>query len=79
MKFSRKVSFRGISENHTAEIGNYIRTQVEKEPFVDPRFSEILKRFTMTDDSVRLDEPSESNSGRYWYNLRVVLVVASRS
>jgi len=25
------------------------------------------------------DQPSESNSGRYWYNLHVVLVVADRA
>jgi REP element-mobilizing transposase RayT len=79
VNFSRKVAFRGIGENHTAEVQQYIRTQVEKEQFVDPRFSEMLKRFTIADDSGTLDEPSESNSGRYWYNLHVVLVVASRS
>jgi hypothetical protein len=27
---------------------------------------------------VRLAEPSESNSGRYWYDLHLVLVVAER-
>ena len=26
-----------------------------------------------------MDQPSESNSGRYWYNLHVVLVVADRA
>jgi len=78
VRFSRKVAFRGIGENHTFEVENYIQTQVEKERFVDPRFSEMLRRFTIVDPAVALDEPSESNSGRYWYNLHVVLVVASR-
>jgi REP element-mobilizing transposase RayT len=78
VKFSRKVAFRGIGENHTREVQDYVQTQVEKEQLVDPRFSEMLKRFTVADDSVALDQPSESNSGRYWYNLHVVLVVASR-
>jgi hypothetical protein len=45
--------------------------------FVDPRFSEMLRRFTIIAPTVALDEPSESNSGRYWYNLHFVLVVAS--
>jgi REP element-mobilizing transposase RayT len=78
VRFSRKVAFRGIGENHTLEVENYIQTQAEKERFVDPRFSEMLRRFTIVDPAVALDEPSESNSGRYWYNLHVVLVVASR-
>jgi len=38
-----------------------------------------LKRFTVVDESVALNHPSESNSGRYWYNLHVVLVVADRA
>jgi REP element-mobilizing transposase RayT len=78
VKFSRKVAFRGIGENHSREVKNYIRRQVDKERFVDPRFAELLKRFTILDESVALDEPSATNSGRYWYNLHVVLVVASR-
>ena len=77
VRFSRKVAFRGIGENHTVEVENYIQKQVEKEQFVDPRFSELLKRFTIVDPAEALDEPSESNSGRYWYNLHVVLAVAS--
>lgn len=79
MKFSRKVAFRGIGENHTFEVENYIEKQVEKEQFADQRFSEMLRRFSVVDSAVMLDEPSESNSGRYWYNLHVVLIVASRS
>jgi hypothetical protein len=78
VKFSREVAFRGIGENYTRDVEGYIQAQVEKEQFVDPRYSEMLKRFTVADDSVALDQPSESNSGRYWYNLHVVLVVASR-
>jgi REP element-mobilizing transposase RayT len=78
VKFSRKVAFRGIGENHSHEVKNYIQKQVDKERLVDPKFAEMLRRFTILDESVSLDEPSETNSGRYWYNLHVVLVVASR-
>jgi hypothetical protein len=35
----------------------------------------MLKRFTVVDESVALNQPSESNSGRYWHNLHIVLVV----
>ena len=79
VKFSRKVSFRSIGDNHTADVEGYIAQQVDKEHFVDPRFGAMLKRFTVIDESVTLDKPSESNSGRYWYNLHVVLVVADRA
>ena len=78
-KFSRKVSFRSIGNNHTSDVEGYIAEQVDKGLFVDPRFSEMLKRFTVIDESVALDKPSHSNSGRYWYNLHVVLVVADRA
>ena len=79
VKFSRKVSFRAIGDNHTCDVETYIRSQVDKEQFVDPRYSEMLNRFTIPDPGVVLAEPSETNSGRYWYNLHVVLVVTSRA
>lgn len=79
VKFSRKVAFRSAGENHTSDVENYIAKQVDKEQFVDPRFAAMLKRFTVVDESVALKPPSESNSGRYWYNLHVVLVVSDRA
>ena len=73
--FSRKVGFRGIGDNRTADVEAYIKRQVEKEAFVDQRFAGLLKQFTVTHPDVRLDQPTETNSGRYWYNLHLVLVV----
>ncbi len=78
VKFSRKVSFRAIGNNHSAEVRDYIAQQVPKERFVDPRFEQMLLQFTKVDNVERFQEPLESNSGRYWYNLHVVLVVAGR-
>jgi len=79
VKFSRKVAYRSIGDNHTADVEDYIAQQVDKEQFVDPRFAAMLRRFTVVDESVALNQPSESNSGRYWYNLHAVLVVADRA
>ena len=79
VKFSRKVAFRAIGDNHTFDVETYIRSQVDKEQFVDPRYSEMLKRYTISNSDVALTEPSETNSGRYWYNLHTVLVTESRS
>lgn len=76
--FSRKVSFRSLGENTSGVVEDYIRGQVGKEDFADPRFREIMRRFTVVSEDVKLVEPSESNSGRYWYNLHVVLVAADR-
>jgi REP element-mobilizing transposase RayT len=77
--FSRKVAFRSIGDNHTSDVEGYIAQQVDKEQFVDPRFTAMLRRFTVIDEHVALHQPSESNSGRYWYNLHLVLVVADRA
>ena len=77
--FSRKVGFRGIGDNHTAAVETYIKRQVEKEAFVDRKFAESLKQFTVTDSHVSLVQPTETNSGRYWYNLHLVLVVEHRN
>ena len=76
--FSRKVSFRSLGENTTPDVEGYIRGQVGKERFADPRFERIMRQFTVTCPEVALAEPSESHSGRYWYNLHLVLVVADR-
>jgi REP element-mobilizing transposase RayT len=77
-RFSRKVGFRTIGENRTSDVQAYIQRQVDKEQFVDPGFAEFLKQFSKTDDSVHLDQPTETNSGRYWYNLHLVLVFDRR-
>ena len=78
VEFSRKVAFRSLGENTDDIVGNYIRGQVGKEDFADQRFREIMRSFTVMCDDARLADPAESNSGRYWYNLHLVLVVANR-
>ena len=78
-KFSRKVGFRGIGDNHAAEVEKYINRQVDKENFVDPAFADFVRQFTVTEAGVHLDQPTRTNSGRYWYNLHLVLVVESRN
>ena len=78
MTFSRKVSFRSLGENTSEVVSKYIQGQTDKEDLADPRYREILRQFTVQRNGTCLKEPSESNSGRYWYNLHVVLVVAGR-
>ena len=78
VNFSRKVSFRSLGENITHEVQGYLRKQVGKEGFANPRFEKVMRAFTMVCDNVALAALSESNSGRYWYNLHLVLVVADQ-
>ncbi len=77
-KFSRKVAFRSIGENRREQVEAYIGRQVAKEQFVDDRFEEFMKGFTVSNADVRLQYPSETERGRYWYNLHVVFVTESR-
>ena len=76
--FSRKTAVRSIGDNRIRDVEEYVKGQVSKEPCADPRFGELLKKFTLADPSVDLSAPSETGSGRYWYDLHLVLVVDRR-
>ncbi len=77
-QFSRKVSLRSVGDNTTQVVTEYIGRQVSKSDYVDPRFKEFLQRFTVEDSAVDLSQPTATLSGRYWYNLHLVLVVSDR-
>jgi len=77
-QFSRKVGVRTIGKNHRTEVETYIERQVQKEPLADPRFRDLLREFTVTVPGVDLTAATATNSGRYWYNLHLVLVTAAR-
>ncbi len=76
--FSRKVAVRSVGENTSASILAYIQSQVQHEEFTDTRFAQFLEQFTVVNPSVDLSHPTPTNSGRYWYNLHIVLVTDSR-
>ena len=76
--FSRKVSVRSLGHNITPTVERYVREQLEHADLADPRCRATLAAAAVADASVDLAVPSETNSGRYWYNLHVVLVVAKR-
>jgi REP element-mobilizing transposase RayT len=76
--FSRKVSIRSIGHNHRQQVEGYIAGQAAKESLADEHFRELLQRLSIIRNDVDLSQPSESNSGRYWYNLHMVLVTAAR-
>ena len=76
--FSRKLAVRSLGDPTRAQVEAYIRNQVPREALADERFREMLASFTVVNPQVDLSQPTETNSGRYWYNLHLVLVVSER-
>jgi len=76
--FSRKLAVRSLGDPTRAQVEAYIRNQVAREALADPRFQEMLTSFTVVNRQVDLSLPSETASGRYWYNLHLVFVVSER-
>jgi REP element-mobilizing transposase RayT len=76
--FSRKLAVRSLGDPTRTEVEAYIRNQVPKEALADDRFQQMLTSFTVINPQVDLSQPTETNSGRYWYNLHLVLVVSER-
>ena len=72
-RFSRKLSVRTIGENTRGQVEHYVESQVPSARWVDARFESLLSRFTTACDDVNLREPTIVRSGRYWYDLHVVL------
>jgi REP element-mobilizing transposase RayT len=78
IEFSRKLAVRSLGNPARAQVEAYIRNQVAKEALADERFRDLLTSFTVVDPHVDLSVPTETHSGRYWYNLHLVLVVSAR-
>ncbi len=76
--FSRKLAVRSLGDPTRVEVEAYIANQVPNEELADERFRETLASFTVVNPKVDLCEPTQTNSGRYWYNLHLVLVVDGR-
>jgi REP element-mobilizing transposase RayT len=77
-KFSRKVAIRAIGRNTRETVESYVKHQLDRADLADPRYRDSLAKHAIADPRVRLDEPAETERGRYWYNLHVVLVTSDR-
>jgi REP element-mobilizing transposase RayT len=77
-RFSRKVALRSVGDTTFEQVERYIRDQVARAGFVDARHRAALSRATRHDSAVDLQAPTSTLSGRYWYNLHIVLVSAGR-
>jgi len=78
VSFSRKVSIRSLGKNITQIVETYIRDQLEHVELADPRYRQLLAESSIHNPDVHLADPTPTHSGRYWYNLHLVLVVANR-
>ena len=78
VKFSRKVAMVSIGENHREDVEQYIQQHGAKEAHGDSALEEQLRPFTVVNSDADLSLPSETTSGRYWYNLHLVLVHTQR-
>ena len=76
--FSRKVAFRSVGRNKREHVETYVASQVTNAQFVDPRFAELIAKYTGVNTYVHLQEPTATNRGRYWYDLHLVLVTDQR-
>ena len=76
--FRRKFSVRTVGEARRSTIEAYVGQQVENESLADPKFADFLEQFTIVNDAVDLSQPISTDSGRYWYNLHLVLVIRDR-
>lgn len=76
--FSRKIGVRAIGHNTSDIVRDYIRHQLEHADLADPRYRASLAAASFEDRSVDLAQPAETDSGRYWYNLHLVIVTANR-
>ncbi len=79
LSFSRKLAVRSVGDDTRRDVEAYIEKQVARERFADSRFETRLAQFTVHDSTVDLSQPTESVSGRYWYNLHLVLVAEGRT
>jgi hypothetical protein len=78
-KFSRKVGMRVIGDNTDPVVSRYLALQQVRGEFADPKYRKTLEEFSRECPEVDLEEPSATNSGRYWYNLHLVAVTNNRS
>ena len=77
--FSRMVGMSTVGDASRSTVEKYIHNQVAREPLVDPKFKDFLREFSVVSEDSDPGEPVATRSGRYWYNLHLVLVTRERS
>lgn len=78
ISFSRKVSLRSVGDNVESQVREYIANQVEAAEFVDDSFAIAIAPYSRSWLERDTGEPLIVASGRYWYQLHIVLVTDHR-
>ena len=73
------MSVRALGSNTTEVVTNYLRGQLAHADLADPRYRASLAAASEEDPAVDTATPAETDSGRYWYALHMVLVTQGRS
>jgi len=76
--FRRNFGLRAIGDVRRPQLETYIEKQVHREALADPDYEASVAPYTGQNESVSLEGPAPSGSGRYWYNLHLVFVVRGR-
>ena len=77
-RFARNFAVRAIGDNTRAAVEAYVRGQASRSDLADPSLVRLLDAYRIVDPNVTLASPVPTGSGRYWYVLHLVLVVAAR-
>ena len=64
--FARKVSVRGLGDNTSGAVLNYIATQLNRADLADPRYVRTLTDLLWHNPRADASAPSASDHGRYW-------------
>ena len=78
LQFARNFAVRTLGDNTRETVERYVTEQVDRSDLADPRYRQQLKQSAWQDPHVNLQDPQSTASGRYWYNLHLVFVVADR-
>ena len=76
--FSRNLALRSIGDVRREQVERYVRSQVASAPWAGTEFARRMEEFTVVNPRVDLCRPTETERGRYWYNLHLVLVCEER-
>jgi len=78
VNFSRKLAICSVGDSTRRDVEWYLCRQVSKAAFADQRFEARMAQLNVANADVDLSRPFSSLSGRYWYNLHLVLVTDDR-
>ena len=78
VSFARNFSVRALGNNTRLTVEHYLDTQVQRASFANTRYQDGFDKASWASSEADLSKPFETNRGRYWYVLHLVLVTSGR-